>query len=408
MKLVRFSSKQFQKLVERNASVKVRVTSKVQKIIEDVRLHGDDALIKYTKKFDKIKLTPRQLAVTESEASGAYQDISPEFVTSLKTIIDNINRYYKKQLKKPWKIKGEDGVVLGEAFNPLKSVGVYVPSGTVPLVSTVYMSVLPAKIAGVKRIVMVTPPNKYKSIDPHILAVANLLNVNEIYKVGGAQAIAALAFGTKTIPRVDKIVGPGNQFVTEAKRQVFGFTGIDMLAGPSEVVIIANQYSNPAFVIADLKAQEEHLKGLAVLVTTSKRLAKIAKKEVGSGYIVLVKNINEAVEVANIIAPEHLQIMIRRPQRIIKKIENAGAVFVGPYTPTAVGDYFAGPSHVLPTGGTARFFSGLGINDFIKSFHTVSYSKKALLGAKEAIERIAMIEGLGKHSESIKVRFEGE
>ena len=237
--------------------------------------------------------------------------------------------------------------------------------------------------------------------------VANLLKVDEIYKAGGAQAIAALAFGTKTIPRVDKIVGPGNQYVTEAKRQVFGFTGIDMLAGPSEVVIIANQYSNPDFVLADLRAQAEHLKGLAVLVTTSKRLAKLAKKDVEKGYIILVKNLDQAVEVTNKLAPEHLQIMIRRPQSIIKRIENAGAIFVGPYTPTVVGDYFAGPSHVLPTGGTARFFSGLGIKDFIKGFHTVSYSKKALEKARDAVENISLREGLSKHLESIKIRFEG-
>lgn len=408
MKLVRFSSKQFQKLCDRNVVRKVRISDRVQRIVEDVRLHGDDALIKYTKKFDRIKLSAKEMRVSESEASGAYQDIKPEFITSLKVIIDNINRYYKKQLKKSWKLNCEDGVVLGEVFKPLDSVGVYVPSGTVPLASTVYMTVLPAKMAGVKRIVLVSPPNKYKSIDPHILVVANLLKVNEIYKVGGAQAIAALAFGTKTIPRVDKIVGPGNQFVTEAKRQVFGFAGIDMLAGPSEVVIIANQYSNPNFVLADLRAQSEHYRGLAVLVTTSKRLARLAKKEVSEGYIILVKNIDQAVEVANKLAPEHLQIMIRRPQRIIKGIESAGAVFIGPYTPTAVGDYFAGPSHVLPTGGTARFFSGLGIQDFMKSFHTVSYSKKALEKAREAVQEISLVEGLNKHLDSIKIRFEGE
>ena len=395
-------------MCDRSKITKIRITEKVRKIIEDVRLHGDDALLKYTRKFDKVKLTPRQLRVSESETSGAYQDIKPEFINSLKQIIDNITSYYKKELKKSWKMKGAEGALLGEVTKPLKSVGVYIPSGTVPLVSTVYMTVLPAKIAGVKRIVVVTPPNKYKSIDPHILVVANLLKVDEIYKVGGSQAIAALAFGTKSIPQVDKIVGPGNQFVTEAKRQVFGFVGIDMLAGPSEVVIIANQYSNPDFVLADLKAQAEHLKGLAVLVTTSKRLAKLAKKEVDKGYIVLVKNLDQAIEVTNRIAPEHLQIMIRRPQSIMKKIENTGAVFIGPYTPTAVGDYFAGPSHVLPTGGTARFFSGLGTKDFIKSFHTVSYSKKSLEKAKEAVENISRIEGLTKHLESIKVRFEGE
>ncbi|KPK39972.1 MAG: histidinol dehydrogenase, partial [Omnitrophica WOR_2 bacterium SM23_29] len=245
MKLVRLYGKEFGKLCNRYNARKKRIEQGVRKIIEDVRLYGDDALIKYTRKFDKVKLTPRQLKVTESETSGAYQDIDSEFIASLKDIIENVNRFYKKQLKKSWRVVDEDGVVLGEKYEPIEKVGIYIPAGTVPLVSTVYMTVLPAKVAGVKSIVLVTPPNKYQSVDPYILAVANLLKVDEIYKVGGAQAIAALAFGTKTIPKVDKIVGPGNAYVTEAKRQVFGYVDIDMLAGPSEVVIIANRSTNP-------------------------------------------------------------------------------------------------------------------------------------------------------------------
>ena len=406
MKIVKFSSKQFQKLCHRNSAGKKRVVESVKRIIEDVKLHDDYALIKYTRRFDKIKLNIKQLKVTESETSGAYQDISPDFVNTLKVVIENVTKFYKKQVRRPWKIRDADGVIVGERYKPLERVGVYVPSGTVPLVSTVYMTVLPAKIAGVKKIALVTPPNKYGSVDPHILVVANLLKVDEIYKVGGAQAIAALAFGTRTIPKVDKIVGPGNEYVTEAKRQVFGYVDIDMIAGPSEVVVIANQYSNPLFVAADLRAQGEHFKGLPILITNSKKLARRMRSEVEHGYIIMVKNLDEACEVSNIIAPEHLQIMVKSPRKVVRNISNAGAIFIGPYTPTAVGDYIAGPSHVLPTGGTARFFSGLSLNDFLKGSHIISYSKKALERVREPAEKLSQIEGLKAHMESIKVRFE--
>lgn len=408
MKLIRSSNKKLEKIYNRHLNKNKRIEERVRSIIEDVRTFGDEAVVKYTKRFDKIKLSPKQFRVTEIETSGAYQNISPQFVSTLKIIIENINKFYRKQIRKSWKIKDEDGVILGERYEPIENVGMYIPSGTVPLVSSVYMTVLPAKMAGVKKIILVTPPNNEGGVNPYILVVANLLKVDEIYKVGGAQAIAALAFGTKTIPKVDKIVGPGNVYVTEAKRQVFGYCDIDMVAGPTEVVIIANQYSNPLFVINDLLAQEEHFMGTSILVTTSKMLAKTVKSQIKikNGFIVLVKNLEEAVEVVNRIAPEHLQILIKNPQRIIKKIKNAGAIFIGPYTPTAVGDYVAGPSHVLPTGGTARFFSGLGIDDFIKSSHLISYSKKALEKAKESIEKISTIEGLPKHLESVKVRFQ--
>jgi histidinol dehydrogenase len=405
MRLVRVGSKEFEKLCNRYNNRKKRITDSVSKIIEDVRFNGDEALIKYTRRFDKVKLAPRQLKVTESETSGAFQDIDSDFIAELKNITENVTRFYKKQIKKSWRVLDEDGVMLGEKYQPIERVGIYVPAGTAPLISTVYMTVLPARVAGVKSIVLVTPPNKYQSVDPHILAVANLLKVDEIYKVGGAQAIAALAFGTKTIPKVDKIVGPGNAYVTEAKRQVFGYVDIDMIAGPSEVVIIANRSTNPLFATKDLEAQSEHFGGLSILVTTSKPLANTLKKEVDSGYIILAKNLDEACDIVNRLAPEHLQIMVKDPQKCLKKIRNAGAVFLGQYTPTAIGDYVAGPSHVLPTGGTARFFSGLGIDDFVKSSHIISYSKKALEKAKRSIEKISKLEGLTKHMESIKVRF---
>ncbi|MFA5335840.1 MAG: histidinol dehydrogenase [Candidatus Omnitrophota bacterium] len=407
MKIVKLGSKEFEKLCSRYNNRKKRVSDSVSKIVEDVRLNGDEAVIKYTRKFDKVKLSAKQLRVTEGEASGAFQDIDSEFISELKNIIDNVTKFYKKQVrnKKSWRIVEEDGVVLGEKYEPIEKVGIYVPAGTAPLVSTVYMTVLPAKVAGVKSIVLCTPPNKFQSVDPYILAVANLLKVDEVYKVGGAQAIAAMAFGTKTIPKVDKIIGPGNDYVTEAKRQVFGYVDIDMIAGPSEVVVMANRSTNPLFVIKDLEAQSEHFKGLPILVTTSKPLAKMVKKEVANGYIIIAKNMEEGCDIVNRIAPEHLQIMVKNPQKWLKKINNAGAIFLGQYSPTAVGDYVAGPSHVLPTSGTARFFSGLGIEDFMKSSHIVSYSRKALEKAKKSIEKMTKLEGLNKHLESIKVRF---
>jgi histidinol dehydrogenase len=260
-------------------------------------------------------------------------------------------------------------------------------------------------VAGVKQIVIATPPNKDGHVDPYILAVANLLKVNEIYKIGGAQAIAALSFGTKSVPKVDKIIGPGNMYVTEAKRQLFGHVDIDMLAGPTELVVIANRHSNPVFVIADLEAQLEHLGGLVVLVTTSKQLIKQVRKRVSKGYIIYAKNIDEAINITNRIAPEHLQILTNNPAGVAKKIKNAAAIFLGPYSPTALGDYAAGPSHVLPTLGTARFFSGLCVSDFMKKNHIISYSKRALEKMKEPIEKIATLEGLPKHYESVNIRF---
>ena len=408
MKLVKVGSANFEKLINRNSHFKKRVADSVKNILDNVRLNGDDALIRYTRKFDKVKMKTKDIRVTECEISGAYQNIKPEIVTTLKTVIENINKFYGKKIKKSWKTRAKDGVVLGERVTPIENVGVYVPSGTVPLVSSVYMTVLPAIIAGVKRIALCSPPNKYGTIDPYILVVANLLKVSEIYKVGGAQAIGALAYGTKTIPKVDKIVGPGNMYVTEAKRQVFGYCDIDMLAGPSEVVILANDYADSRYVEADLLSQSEHHKGFSVLVTPSKKLMKAVKNKVEGGYAVLTKNMDQAVEIVNLLAPEHLQIIVKNPRSVLKKIKNAGAIFIGSYTPVTVGDYVAGPSHVLPTGGTARFFSGLCIGDFMKSSHIISYTKKALEEAKDSIEKLTTIEGLPRHMNSVNVRFNKE
>lgn len=407
MKSIKPGSKAFDNILNRHGRDNVRLQKKVSDILEKVKTEGDNALIKFTKKFDKVDLSKKQLRVTEAEISGAYQDIKPELVTTLKKIIRNIDNFYKKRLPKSWTVRYESGIELGEKFAPIENVGVYVPSGTVPLVSSVYMTVLPAKIAGVKRIVMASPPNKYGSVDPHILVVANLLDVKEIYKVGGAQAIGAMAYGTKTIPKVDKIVGPGNEYVTEAKRQVFGYCDIDMLAGPSEVLIIANDHANIEYLKKDLMAQSEHHKGLSILVTPSKKIfnALCDDPEV-KGYLIKVKNLEEAAEVSNMIAPEHLQLMLKSPKRVLKNITNAGAVFLGQYSPVAVGDYIAGPSHVLPTGGTARYSSGLNLRSFVKSSHIISYSKKALTTSAGWVEELTKLEKLEKHWESVKVRCE--
>lgn len=405
MKVVKHQSKKFAKLIARNSKRNRRVEESVRRILEDVQDQGDDAVLRYTRKFDKVKLTAKELRVSESEINGAYQNISPDFVNALKVAVENVNQYYRRQAKRSWKMVKEDGVILGEKVRPLESVGIYIPSGTVPLPSTVYMTVLPARLAGVEKIYLITPPNKYKSVDPHILVVANLLKVDGVFKAGGAQAIGAFAYGTKTIPRVDKIVGPGNAYVAEAKRQVFGYCDIDMTAGPSEVVVLANDHSDPDYVAADLLAQSEHHQGTSFLVTTSKRLTKLMKKVAARGHIVLVKNLKQAVDVINQIAPEHLEIMVKNPQRIVRDVKNAGAIFVGQWTPTAVGDYIGGPSHVLPTGGSARFFSGLSIADFMKSSHIVSYSRRALEKVRPHVEYLAQLEGLPRHMESVKIRF---
>jgi len=407
VKIIRSTSKELERIYNRSFKASKRIEEKVKGIIQDVRTLGDEAVLKYTRKFDRVKLSARNLRVSEIEISGAYQSISPNFVSTLKLVIDNVTRFYRKSIKKSWKTKDSDGVILGENYSPLEKAGIYIPAGTAPLVSSVYMTVLPARIAGVKNIVLISPPDSRGNINPHILVVADLLKVDEIYRVGGAQGIAALAFGTKSIPRVDKIVGPGNIYVSEAKRQVFGYVDIDMIAGPTELVIIANRYSDPKFIIADLRAQAEHSGGLAVLITNSKSLAREVKIESNdvNGCIILTKNLSEAVDITNKIAPEHLEILVNNPRAFLKGIKNAGAIFLGPYSPAAIGDYIAGPSHVLPTAGTARFFSGLSAYDFLKNSHIIGYTKKALEKYREPLEKIAGIEGLNKHLDSVKIRF---
>ena len=382
------------------------IFKKVSRILSEVRQSGDTAIRRYTREFDGIDLPLKRLAVTQGDINRAFEKIQVPFVPLLKQITENVREYYEKELKKSFEITGPNGVRLGKRYEPLERVGIYIPAGTAPLVSTVYMTVIPAKVAGVKQIAICTPPRRDTGdIDPHILAVANLLGVNEIYRVGGVQAIGGLAFGTKTIPKVDKIVGPGNAYVTEAKRQVYGFVDIDMVAGPSEVAILADATANPDFVTCDLLAQTEHHGGMGYLITNSKKLVDVMRKRVDTGIIIQVKSIAEGCEVANEIAAEHLEIMTEEPEKVAKSIRHAGAIFLGSYSPTVIGDYIAGPSHVLPTGGTARYFSPLSASTFIKSSQIIQYTLEGLQGAKEHVQKLTDMEGLFLHRISLEARL---
>lgn len=400
--------KQLQKRFQRDFghAFDKEVAKKVARILQEVRTRGDAALRRYTREFDRVDLPLKKLRVSEGDINRAFEKIEFPFVPLLKQVMENVKAYYQKEIRKAFQVRGRDGVLLAKRYYPLRRVGVYIPGGTAPLVSTVYMTVIPAKVAGVKEIVIATPPNRDTGeIEPHILAVASLLGVNEIYRAGGAQAIGALAFGTRTIERVEKIVGPGNPYVTEAKRQVYGFVDIDMVAGPSEVAIIADSDANPDYVTCDILAQTEHFGGTAYLVTNSKKLVDAVRKRVDRGIAILVKSLSEACEAANEIAPEHLEIMTQKPKRLLKQIRNAGAIFLGPYSPAVIGDYIAGPSHVLPTGGTARYFSPLSAATFLKSSQVISYTKEALERTREPIRKLTEMEGMVLHRISLEVRF---
>ncbi|OGX11940.1 MAG: histidinol dehydrogenase [Omnitrophica bacterium RIFOXYB12_FULL_50_7] len=400
--------KQTQKKIRRDYATffDAAIFKKVSRILSEVRRSGDTALRRYTREFDGIDLPLKRLAVNQGDINRAFEKIQVPFVPLLKQITENVREYYEKELKKSFEIIGPNGVHLGKRYEPLDRVGIYIPAGTAPLVSTVYMTVIPAKVAGVKQIAIATPPRRDTGdIDPHILAVANLLGVNEIYRVGGVQAIGGLAFGTKTIPKVDKIVGPGNAYVTEAKRQVYGFVDIDMVAGPSEVAILADATADPDFVTCDLLAQTEHHGGMGYLITNSKKLVEVMRKRVDSGIIVQVKSIAEGCEVANEIAAEHLEIMTEDPEKTAQSIRHAGAIFLGPYSPAVIGDYIAGPSHVLPTGGTARYFSPLSASTFIKSSQIIRYTPEALEASKEHVQKLTDMEGLFLHRISLEARL---
>lgn len=407
MQLLHWEKNAFRKLEKGiDGTIDKDLYRKVERILVEVRAKGDTAIRRFTKEFDRLELPLKRIQVTEGDINRAFEKIHVQFVPILKQITDNVTAYYEAELKESFEIKGKDGAYLAKRYRPIERVGIYIPGGTAPLVSTVYMTVIPAKVAGVKEIVIATPPNRETGeINPNILAVANLLGVKEIYRVGGAQAIAALAFGTRTIKKVDKIVGPGNPYVTEAKRQVFGYVDIDMIAGPSEVAIIADGNANEDYVTCDLLAQSEHFGGISYLITNSKKLAESIRKRVDSGFVFLVKNMNEACEAVNEIAPEHLQIMTEDPESISKKIEHAGAIFLGAYSPAVLGDYIAGPSHVLPTGGTARFFSPLSASTFVKSTQIISYTREALEKVRQHVHQLTELEGLILHKISLEARF---
>jgi len=404
MRVVR-NLESLEKLLLRKRVRKNKIHEKVFKIIEGVRDNGDSALVEYTKKFDKVKISARELKISESEISAAFNELDSSLISAFKLAIDNVTKFYKGQIPKTIRLKEDSGKTLISRYLPLERVGVYVPAGTAPLVSSVYMAVIPALVAGVKEVVLVSPPGKEGNINPFILAMGSLLKIKEIYRLGGAQAIAALACGTKTIRKVDKIVGPGNEFVTEAKRQLFGEVDIDMLAGPSEVVILASKDANVEHIIADLEAQIEHHNGLGILVTNSRKIIREIRKKKIPGLALRVRNLDEGCRVVNCVSPEHLEILTKKPSSLLSKIRNAGAIFLGDYTPVALGDYTAGPSHVLPTGGSSRFFSCLSVKSFLKESHIISYTKKALQEEEQVLEKIANLEGMVKHIESVKKRL---
>lgn len=397
----------------------------VNEIIADVRARKDQALFEYTSRFDKCELTKETIKVTEEEIEEAYAAISPEFIEVMKKSAHNIRSFHEKQLHSSWIIPKDDGTILGQKILPIAISGVYVPGGKAAYPSSVLMNVLPAKVAGVSRIIMTTPPGADGKVNPGTLVAAHIAGVDEIYKAGGAQAIAAMAFGTESIPRVDKITGPGNIFVALAKKACFGYVSIDSIAGPSEILVLADETANPRYVAADLLSQAEHDEmASAILITTSMELAKKVSEQVAAfteklerkeiiqksldhyGYILVAENMDQAIETANEIASEHLEILTRDPYEVMTKIKNAGAIFLGEYSSEPLGDYFAGPNHILPTNGTARFFSPLNVDDFMKKTSIISYSRQALEKVHKDIELFAQKERLTAHANSIKVRFE--
>lgn len=399
----------------------------VKAIVDDVRARGDEAVFEYTKKFDGAELTSATVRVTEGEIQEALSQVEPALLTVMKRAMKNIREYHEKQKRYSWFDSKPDGTILGQKVTPLASVGVYVPGGKAAYPSSVLMNIIPAEVAGVTRIVMVTPPGKDGKVNPVTLIAAHLAGATEVYKAGGAQAVAALAFGTESIPRVNKIVGPGNIFVALAKKAVYGHVSIDSIAGPSEILVLADDSANPRYVAADLLSQAEHDElASAILVTTSMELAQAVSKEVDGfvkglsrreilqksldnyGYILVTDTMEEAVDTANEIASEHLEIVTRNPFEVMTRIQNAGAIFLGPYSSEPLGDYFAGPNHVLPTNGTAKFFSPLSVDDYIKKSSIIYYSREALAPIHEDIETFAEAEHLTAHANSIRVRFEDE
>ncbi len=414
-------------LLKRNPGQYTEYEKTVNDILSDVRSRGDEALFSYTEKFDHCKLNANTVKVTEEEIEEAYRSYDRDLIRIMKDASDNIIKYHEKQLTNSWIETKADGTILGQKVTPIETVGVYVPGGKAAYPSSTLMCILPAKVAGVERIVMTTPCNAEGKVQPCTLVSAKIAGVTEIYKVGGAQAIGAMAFGTETIPKVDKIVGPGNIYVALAKKAVFGFVSIDSVAGPSEILIIADESADPDYVAADLLSQAEHDQlASAILITTSEELAQkvseaadrmakeLSRTEVieaslqNYGYILTASSMDEAIDTANAIASEHMEILTENPFEIMTRIKHAGAIFLGPYSSEPLGDYYAGPNHVLPTNGTAKFFSPLGVDAFIKRSSIISYSKDALLKAAEDIARFADAEGLSAHANSIRIRKQKE
>ena len=412
-------------LLKRSPNNYTGYADKVQAIIDDVRERGDEALFEMTKRFDGADLNADNIRVTQAEIDEAYTLVDASLIEVIRKAMTNIRVYHEKQRQYGWFDTTPDGTSLGQKVTPLQSTGVYVPGGKAAYPSSVLMNVIPAKVAGVEKIVMVTPPGKDGKVNPGTLVAANEAGADEIYKVGGAQAIAALAFGTASVPKVDKIVGPGNIYVALAKKAVYGYVSIDSIAGPSEILVIADETANPRYVAADLLSQAEHDElASAILVTTSEKLAGEVQKEIEGftqvlsrkaiiekslenyGHILIASSIDEAVEIANAIASEHLEIVTANPFEVMTKIRNAGAIFIGENSSEPLGDYFAGPNHILPTNGTAKFFSPLSVDDFVKKSSIIYYSREALAAKKDDIIQFAKAESLTAHANSIAVRFE--
>lgn len=412
-------------LLKRSPNSYGKFEAAVGEILSNVRANKDAALFKYTKDFDKADINSSNIVVTKEEIEEAYTKVDPKLVNVIRKALKNIKEYHEKQKQYSWFDSKPDGTILGQKVTALSRVGVYVPGGKAAYPSSVLMNVIPAKVAGVEQIIMCTPPDHEGKVYPTTLVAANEAGVDVIYKAGGAQAIAAMAYGTESVPKVDKICGPGNIYVALAKKAVFGYVSIDSVAGPSEILVIADETANPRYVAADLLSQAEHDEmASAILITTSNELAQKVSDEIDGflkelsrseiisksldnyGYILLVDNIDDAVDAANEIASEHLEIVTKDPFNTMTKIKNAGAIFLGEYSSEPLGDYFAGPNHVLPTNGTAKFFSALSVDDFIKKSSIISYSRNALEEIHNDIETFATAEHLTAHANSIKVRFE--
>jgi histidinol dehydrogenase len=427
LKILRIGDKAFGSYLEgmdqREIQDSPQIEKQVRSILNDVRKRGDAALIHYTKVFDGLNISANKLLVKPEEIKQAYQRVPRDFLKTLERAAHRIRRFHQLMSQRPV-TESEKGIHLGQEIRPLERVGIYVPGGKASYPSTVLMAAIPAKVAGVRKIIMTTPPQK-DGISPAVLVAADLAGVDQIYRAGGAQAIAALAYGTKSIPKVDKIVGPGNRYVATAKRLVFGVVDVDMVAGPSEILIISDGKSSPSAVAADLISQAEHDEmALPVLITTSGAFARKVEQEIekqllslkraeiakasldGRGAMLVVKDLQQAIELANRIAPEHLEVCLSHPAPLLKKIKNAGAVFLGPYTPEAIGDYLAGPNHILPTAGTARFSSPLGMDAFIKRMNWMHFTKEALKDFEKDVKQFAEWEGLEGHYRAVQVRIE--